>query len=174
MVLAEIDPATIGNVFACAEYNGLFYNGWLWQVAENLHADLYAQYYSNKAPGFQTDRHFVNLDWLDLAWDYYYADGAKDLSVVLQKTNEQGMEKQHAVAQIFKVLVYQRNTDYWGPIPYSDADNGIQSVLTTLRNLFTGISLSSSIRRPRLWPDILATMLLVPMTRYTVVMLING
>jgi len=72
LVLAEVDQSSIGNVFASAEYNGLFYNGWQWQIAENLFADLYVQYYSNIATGFPTDRHFMMLNWLDGAWDFFY------------------------------------------------------------------------------------------------------
>lgn len=128
MVLAEIDQATIGNVFASAEYNGLLYYGYYWQVAQNIFADFYVQYYSNKNTTFNTDRHFMNLDWLDMAWDIFYAYSVNNLSFVLQKTKEEGLLKHHAIAQIFKVFVYQRNTDYWGPIPYSAVDNGQQSV----------------------------------------------
>ena len=38
------------------------------------------------------------------------------------------MEKQYALAQIWKVFMYQRITDYWGPIPYSSVNNGKNSV----------------------------------------------
>jgi hypothetical protein len=127
LVLADIDRGTVGNVFASAEYHGLLYDLFWpgsWQVSENLFADLYAQYYSNRAQGFQTDRHGINLDWLDIAWDGFWLYSAKDLEVVLQKTRELGMKKEHSIAQIYKVLVYQRITDYWGPIPYFSVNNG--------------------------------------------------
>jgi hypothetical protein len=127
-VLAQVDPATIGNVFAYAQYNGLLYGGYSWQIAENLFADLYVQYYSDWQTKFQTDRHNMNLDWSDAAWSIFFSGAAKDLGVVLQKTKAAGMEKQYAITQIYKVLVYQRNTDYWGPIPYSQVNNGLQEV----------------------------------------------
>jgi hypothetical protein len=122
-VLAKIDASTIGNVYASAEYNGLLYGGYSWQIAENLFSDLYVQYYSDWQTKFQTDRHNQNVDWSDAAWTTFYGGAGKDLAVVLQFTTAPGLEKQHALAQILKVYFYQRFTDYWGPIPYSKVNN---------------------------------------------------
>lgn len=129
-VLAQIDPATIGNVYAGTQYNGLM-NGWDFQTYQNLFADLYVSYYSNWQTKFATDRHNINLDWLNGAWSGFYNQSCKNLAVVLEKTDPkkvQGFDKQHALAQIWKVFVYQRITDYWGPIPYSAVNNGQNSV----------------------------------------------
>jgi Susd and RagB outer membrane lipoprotein len=127
-VLATVDASTIGNVFAYAEYNGLLYGGGSWQIAENLFADLYVQYYSDWQTKFQTDRHNQNTDWSGAAWDIFYGGAAKDLQVVFQVTKANDMIAQYAIAQIYKVLVYQQITDYWGPIPYSQVNNGEKSV----------------------------------------------
>lgn len=126
--LATVDAATIGNVFAYAQYNGLLYGGGSWQIAENLFSDLYVQYYSNWQTKFQTDRHNQNVDWSDANWTTFYGGAAKDFSVVLQFTKAPGFEKQHAITQIMKVYIYQRITDYWGPIPYSQVNNNQSSV----------------------------------------------
>lgn len=127
-VLATVDAATIGNVFAYAEYNGLLFGGGSWQVAENLFADLYVQYYANWQTKFQTDRHNQNTDWSGSAFDNFYGGAAKDLAVVFAVTKANGMDAAYAIAQVYKVLAYQRITDYWGPIPYSNVNNGLQSV----------------------------------------------
>ena len=126
-VLAQIDPATIGNVYASTQMNGLM-NGWDFQTYQNLFADLYVEYYANWQTKFQTDRHNLNLDWLNGAWGGFYGQAARNLGVVLEKTTGPGFEKQHALAQIWKVFSYQRITDYWGPIPYSAVNNGAISV----------------------------------------------
>lgn len=129
-VLAEIDAATIGNVYASTQYDGLL-SGWNFQISQNLFADLYSQYYSNWQTKFQTDRNVLNRDWLGLAWGGFYGGAAKNMEVILEKTNPAttpGMEKQYALAQIWKVFMYQRITDYWGPIPYSAVNNGENSV----------------------------------------------
>jgi hypothetical protein len=126
--LANVDASTIGNVFAYAEYNGLLYGGGSWQIAENLFADLYVQYYANWQTKFQTDRHNQNTDWSGAAWDTYYGGAAKDLAVVFSVTKANGMDAAYAIAQIYKVLTYQQITDYWGPIPYFNVNNGQQNV----------------------------------------------
>jgi hypothetical protein len=129
-VLAEIDLATVGNVYAGVQYDGLM-SGWNFQISQNLFADLYSQYYSNWQTKFQTDRHVLNRDWLGLAWGGFYGNSAKNLAVVMEKTDpvtNPGYEKQYALAQIWKVFIYQRQTDYWGPIPYSAVNNGENAV----------------------------------------------
>ena len=129
-VLSEIDAATIGNVYAGVQYDGLM-QGWNFQTWQNLFADLYAQYYSNWQTKFQTDRNLINRDWLGGAWGGFYGNAAKNLAVVMEKTDPvafPGFEKQYALAQIWKVFIYQRITDYWGPIPYSAVNNGELSV----------------------------------------------
>jgi hypothetical protein len=125
-VLAEIDQATIGNVYAATQYDGLM-NGWAFQISQNLFADLYVQYYSNWQTKFQTDRNVLNRDWLGLAWSSFYGAAGKNMEVILEKTDPAtvtGLEKQYALAQIWKVFMYQRITDYWGPVPYSEVNNG--------------------------------------------------
>jgi hypothetical protein len=129
-VLAEIDVATIGNVYAGTQFDGLM-EGWNFQTWQNLFADLYAQYYSNWQTKFQTDRNVINRDWLNGAWGGLYGGSCKNMAVVLEKTDpatNPGLEKQYALMQIWKVFVYQRITDYWGPVPYSEVNNGQNSV----------------------------------------------
>ncbi len=129
-VLAEIDLATVGNVYAGVQYDGLM-SGWNFQISQNLFSDLYSQYYSNWQTKFQTDRNVLNRDWLGAAWGGFYGSAANNLGVVMDKTDPAvtpGYEKQYALAQIWKVFIYQRQTDYWGPIPYSQVNNGQNAV----------------------------------------------
>ncbi len=133
-VLAELDKATIGNVYAYCQYHGLM-NGWAFQTSQNLFADLYAQYYSNIQTKFPSDRYILVGGWLDGAWRNFYRDAAANLAVIMDKTDAEkypeeakGMETQHALLQIWKVFMYQRISDYWGPIPYSAVGNGESSV----------------------------------------------
>ncbi len=131
-VLAKLDKSTIGNVYAYCQYNGLM-NGWSFQISQNLFADLYAQYYSNIQTKFPSDRYILVGGWLNSAWNGFYSHAAANLKVILDKTDPsteegQGMETQHALLQIWKVFMYQRITDYWGPIPYTAVGNGETSV----------------------------------------------
>ncbi|VAW24385.1 Cell surface glycan-binding lipoprotein, utilization system for glycans and polysaccharides (PUL), SusD family [hydrothermal vent metagenome] len=130
-VLAELDKATIGNVYAYCQYRGLM-NGWSFQTSQNLFADLYSQYYSNVQTKFPSDRYILVGGWLDGAWSGFYGNAAANMAVILKETDPEndvaGMETQHALLQIWKVFMYQRITDYWGPIPYSQVGNGESSV----------------------------------------------
>jgi hypothetical protein len=129
-VLAELDQATIGNVYAYTQYNGLM-NGWAFQTSQNLFADLYCQYYSNVQTKFPSDRHTLVGGWLDGAWRDFYGSSAANLDIVLKETDPSvapELAGPHALALIWKVYIYHRITDYWGPIPYSAVGNGESSV----------------------------------------------
>lgn len=131
-IYEQVDSTKIGYVFAQAEFRTLlgdFYSFvYDFQIMENLFADLYVQYYSNRQVWFNTDRHNVNLDWADGAFEGFYSYVPNNLSVVLQEAKKARWMKHYSIAQILKVLAYQRITDYWGPIPYYATNNSEQSV----------------------------------------------
>lgn len=129
-VLAQLDQATIGNVYAYCQFNGLM-NGWSYQTSQNLFADHYAEYYANTQTKFPSDRHILVGGWLNGAWRNFYRNAASNLDVVADRTNPayvEGMEKQYALAQIWRVFMYQRITDYWGPIPYFEVGSAKNSI----------------------------------------------
>lgn len=124
-VLSQLDRATIGNVFAYVEFGVTNHHGYF-QISQNLFADLYAQFYANTQTKFPSDRNILVGGWLNAAWRGCYRETATNLDVVLKKTNPkyvEGLEKEYAVAQIMKVYHYQKVSDYWGPIPYSQVGN---------------------------------------------------
>ena len=124
-VLAELDRATIGNVFAYVEFGVTNHHGYF-QISQNLFADYYCEYYGNTQTKFPSDRHVLVGGWLNAAWRGVYRETSTNLDVVLKKTNPayvEGMEKEYAVAQIIKAYHYQKVTDYWGPVPYSKVGN---------------------------------------------------
>jgi len=110
--LAQIDAATVGNEYASAEYNGLLYGGYSWQIAENLFSDLYVQYYSDWQTKFQTDRHNQNTTGQMLHGLLSMVVQEKT-AVVLQKTKGPGLRNNMPGTDL-KVYFYQRFTDYWG------------------------------------------------------------
>lgn len=129
-VLAELDPLSIGNVYAGVQYDGLM-SGWNFQISQNLFADLYSQYYSNWQTKFQTDRNVLNRDWLGAAWSGFYNNSGKNMEVILDATNpevEPAFAPLYALTQIWKAFTYQRQTDYWGPIPYFSVNNNENAV----------------------------------------------
>ncbi len=124
-VLAQLDPSTIGNVFAYVEFGVTNHHGYF-QISQNLFADHFAEYYANTQTKFPSDRHILVGGWLNAAWRGCYRETATNLAVVLNETNPayvEGLEKEYALAQIMKVYHYQKVSDYWGPIPYSQVGN---------------------------------------------------
>ena len=128
-VLTELDAATIGNLFARVQYTGFFmYNH---QVSQNLFADHYCQYFSNTNNAFSSDRYDLFGRWLNGAWNQFYGQIPNNLGEVLDATDpalNPGFETLHALAQIYRVIIYERMANYWGPIPYSQVNNAGASV----------------------------------------------
>jgi len=127
--LTELDAALLGNIFARVQHTGLFTNSP--QVSQNLFADHFAQYYSNTHPNFPSDRYDLVGGWLNGAWGAFYGNIAGNLGVVLESTDpveNPGFETFHAIAQIYRVIAYEHIANYWGPIPYSQVNNGEAAV----------------------------------------------
>ncbi len=122
-------PATIGNVYGFCQYNALMIH---FNYSQNIYGDHYAQYFANTKPSFDWDRYNLGGGVLENTWKNYYRNAAANLAVILEDTDPAngvvGFETQHALLQIWKVFMYHRITDYWGPIPYSKVGNGGTSV----------------------------------------------
>lgn len=127
-VLSEdkITPATVGQAFGHAQYWGL--GARYVQVQENLHGHLYAQYFTVMHPNFSTERYTPNGTWVDLFWKEFYISGALMQYETEQVTAANNMVLANAVAKVWRVELYHRITDYFGPIIYSQYGNKQASV----------------------------------------------
>ena len=126
--LTELDASAVGNAFAATQYRGLLFN---WQVYQSLFGDLYAQYFGNIAQNFGSDRYVMVGNWLNSSFNAFYNNGIPPLLGVLENTAPGGKAENpgiYAMAQIWKVKIYQPMTDHWGPIPYSAVGNGLKTV----------------------------------------------
>lgn len=125
----NIDVSLLGQSFAHAQFNGMFGSAGAFQLGQSLFGDLYSQYFATTAENFDSDQ-FVEVGrWIDGAWRNFYGNAARSLSFIEQySTENEGLELQNAIAEIWKVQVYHRMTDYWGPILYSQVGNGETSV----------------------------------------------
>ncbi|MBO0936663.1 SusD/RagB family nutrient-binding outer membrane lipoprotein [Fibrella sp. HMF5335] len=97
-----------------------------YQVAQNLFADLYAQYYATTATYFPSDRYVVRMDWLTAHWYQPYTQVVPQLKTLLDQTDKASPE--NALASIMWVYTFHRVTDYYGPIPYFKAGEPAFSV----------------------------------------------
>jgi len=102
------------------------YAFWKYQVAQNLFADLYAQYYATTATYFPSDRNVIRMDWMQWHWRPIYTSCMPQLKVLLKETDPSSAE--NALASIMWVYAFHRVTDYYGPIPYFKAGEALPSI----------------------------------------------
>lgn len=123
-VLSELSNSTIGNAFARAQFYTVMSAR---QVFQGLFGDYYSGFTANTYPSYPSDRYVLKDNWVYLGFNAMYGTPARTLDVVLKSTNPayvDGLEKEYAIAQIQKVMLYHRITDYWGPVPYSEFGSG--------------------------------------------------
>ena len=116
----QINATNVGQAFGYAQYYGL--NTFYVEVAQTLHADQYAQYFTSVIPNFSTERYVANGVWVNLFWNEFYTKSALMLHLTEQVTSK-NMPVENAIAKIYKVMMYHRMTDYFGPIIYSQFAN---------------------------------------------------
>lgn len=116
----QIDVNLLGQAFAQSQYFGL--NALTFQVGQNLYADLYAQYFSTTHPNFNSDQFQDVGAWTSSNWSNFYSSPAVQLDLVLKNT-EGSQAVANAMAKVWKVEIYHRITDYFGPIIYSQFGN---------------------------------------------------
>jgi len=102
------------------------YAFWRYQVAQNLFADLYSQYYATSATYFPSDRYVLRMDWLQWHWRPIYTEAVPQLKTLLEQTDPASAE--NALAKIMWVYTFHRVTDYYGPIPYFKAGEPGRSI----------------------------------------------
>lgn len=102
------------------------YAGGTYQIAQNLFADLYSQYFATSATYFPSDRNVIRFDWLRGGWTAIYTQTVPQL-----KSLEEGYAvgtAERALTDIWWVYTFHRLTDYYGPIPYFEAGKPARSV----------------------------------------------
>jgi Susd and RagB outer membrane lipoprotein len=116
--IATVTPAVIPFLFSHAEDIATVNQG-NYQIAQNLFADQYAQYFGCEATYFGSDRLVINQAWVGANFNPYYTDVLPQLQTIFQNTDSASAE--HAMAEVVWVLTFMKATDYWGPIPYFQA-----------------------------------------------------
>ena len=122
--IATVGAAELPFLFAKAEATAVP-NIWNYQVAQNLFADQYAQYFACTATYFPSDRLNIRMDWVGAAFSPYYTEMVPQLQSILKAAEPTSAEA--ALANIVWVLGFHRVTDYWGPIPYFKAGDASSS-----------------------------------------------
>jgi hypothetical protein len=116
--IATVTPAVIPFLFTHAEDIATVSQAH-YQVAQNLFADQYCQYFACEATYFGSDRLAINQNWVGDNFNPYYTDVLPQLQTIFANTDSTSAE--HAMAEVIWVLTFMKATDYWGPIPYFQA-----------------------------------------------------
>lgn len=120
-----MDESLLGQAFAQAQYTAMCGQ---YQVGQNLYADIYAQYFATTHRNFNSDQFSEVAAWTNIAFNYFYASTAPQLYQVEQFTEQESMPVENALAKIWRVQMYHRVSDYFGPIMYSQFGNQETSV----------------------------------------------
>ena len=123
-----VDASLLGQAFAQSQWTSMHGLHWRFQISESLFSDLYSQYFATTAANFDSDRYTEVGRWIDLAWTSFYGQAAPQIKFVEDLSAEEGLLVENAIAKIWRVQAYHRQTDYWGPIPYKSYGNGETSV----------------------------------------------
>ena len=115
--LTDLTPAEFPRLFSRALAASSFIN-WRYQYGENLFADLYAQYFFMTAT-YTYDRYAWASSDLEVPWKVIYTEVVPQLKTLMDETDPASAE--NALAKIWWVWTFHRNTDYYGPIPYFNA-----------------------------------------------------
>ena len=98
-----------------------------------LHAEVWSNHMSS--PWLAGTPYLTNDGWATPYWDRSYerlVGGINDVIRQLENTPAENLEDkdaQLAIANIWKVFIFHRITDFWGDVPYFDAGKGIEGVL---------------------------------------------
>lgn len=128
LVADNISPALLGKAFAQAQYMGTCGGRSTFQVFQSLYTDMYAQYFSVSHPNFTSDQFVAVGSWISSDWSGFYSSAATPLFFIEQKTEENSLIIENAIVKVWKVEMYHRITDVWGPIVYSQFGNQKTSV----------------------------------------------
>ena len=116
--IAVVGPSEIPFLFSRAQSTAIN-SQWNYQVAQNLFADQYAQYFACTATYFPSDRLNIVMGWVGAAFNPMYTTVMPQLQTIFERSDPSSAE--YALANIWWVYTFHRVTDYWGPIPYFSA-----------------------------------------------------
>lgn len=123
--VVDITNQELPFLFSKAEAAASYTSG-DYQVAQNLFADLYAQYFATTAVYFPSDRYTMRFDWVKTHWTNHYTQVIPQLQTVFGYTDKNTAE--HALAHVIWVFAFHRLTDYYGPVPYFQAGQPLTAI----------------------------------------------
>lgn len=99
--------------------------GWMNHTYLGCWSQLFA-----KIQYIDEDRYSFRSENMNGFWWTTYARQLKDLVIVIEKAQTNGFKDLEAVGRIMKAYFFQRTTDLWGDVPYSESLKGDEDELT--------------------------------------------
>lgn len=131
-----------GYMMPYIQEQGARIGSWEYQVGDNLHTNLYAQYFANSASYFNSDSYTYNSDWVkDGFWNSYYVGVLKQVRAL--KEIAEGNSAYGNICQAARIFMAQctaQTTDIFGDIPYKEAGLGnSNAAYDTQQSIYTDI-----------------------------------
>lgn len=120
LAASELGANNLGQMFAQTQWNGMYGGVIDFQRSQATFGNLFSQMEAEQAGSFDTGQYAMNSGWLDGTWNHFYGNVAPQIKFVRDFTRENDMPVMNAVMNVWRVYLYHRMTDYWGPIIYSD------------------------------------------------------
>src|SRR5688572_13562494 len=96
-----------------------------------IYASTMIQHLSSTTGYWAGDKYTYNPGYNSAYWDANYPNSVKNIVEVVENTrDDEALANFHQIARIFKVFMFQRLTDMYGDIPYTQAGLGYISSTT--------------------------------------------
>src|SRR5690606_6975166 len=128
IVANNIDVTLLGQAFAQAQFYGLNGDNQAFQRSHSLFSDEYAQYFATTEANFDSGNFTEVQSWTNRYYNDVYSRASPQLLFVEEYTEKNAMAVANAIAKIWKVEMYHRISDFFGPIIYSEFGNAKTSV----------------------------------------------
>src|SRR3569833_1333910 len=122
---------TSAELYACG--NGDGYSAGVWESSLS-YASTMMQQLSSTSAWWYGDKYVYNESYNAAYWRYQYATGVKAIVDAMNNIRDDtGKTNFYHIARILKVYLFQRITDLYGDVPYTEAGLGYISSTTTPR-----------------------------------------
>jgi len=128
IVADKVDITLLGQAFAESVFYGLCGDNQSFQRSESLFADEYAQYFGTIEPNFDSGNFTEVTSWTNRYYNDVYSRALPQLFFVEQYTSQHAMPLENAIAKVWRVEVFHRISDFFGPVIYSQFGNAKTSV----------------------------------------------
>jgi len=125
--MMEVGPKEYNELFANAIHTGL-----AWSTTDDMSrmsstlALHNAGYTACGMPAY--DEYQLSYGWENSGFKDVYVNSLPTLALIMETAKNNGDTKEYCVAQIWRAYQFLLVTDIWGPLPYSEACSGKESI----------------------------------------------